>query len=44
MLETEGVESGAPVYSQCLDLGEPYTLGGTVVFRVRRVNREKTQK
>ncbi len=44
MLETEAVENEAPVYSQCLALGEPYTLGGTVVFRARRVNSEKAQK
>ncbi len=44
MLVTEVVESGAPVYSQCLNLEEPYKLGGTVVFRVRRVMREKIQK
>lgn len=44
MLEIKVVESGAPVYSKCLDLGEPNTLGGTVVFRVRRVKREKAQK
>jgi len=24
-------------YMQCVDPGEPYTLGGTVVFRCRRV-------
>ncbi len=44
MLETKMVESGEPVNSQYLDFGEHYTLGGTVVFRVRRVTREMAQK
>ena len=44
MLVTEVVESEALVFSQCLDLGEYYSLGGTVFLRVRRVMREKAQK
>lgn len=27
-------------YIQCVDPGEPYTEGGTVIFRCRRVKRE----
>ena len=27
-------------YIQCVDAGEPYTHGGTVIFRVRRVKKE----
>jgi uncharacterized repeat protein (TIGR04076 family) len=26
-------------YIQCVDPGEPYTRGGTVIFRIRRTNR-----
>ncbi len=44
MLETEAVENEAPVYSRYLALSEFYTLGGTLVFRARRVNSEKAQK
>jgi len=29
-------------YIQCVDAGEPYTHGGTVIFRVRRVKKEKS--
>ena len=29
-------------YFQCLDPGEPYTRGGTVIFRVRKVEKEKS--
>jgi len=28
-------------YIQCVDPGEPYTLGGTVVFKIRRIAKEK---
>jgi len=28
-------------YIQCVDPGEPYTHGGTVIFRVRRVTEEE---
>ena len=28
-------------YIQCVDPGEPYTRGGTVIFRVRRVKKGK---
>jgi uncharacterized repeat protein (TIGR04076 family) len=32
-------------YIQCVDPGEPYTQGGTVVFKVRRVSeKEKLRK
>ena len=31
-------------YIQCVDPGEPYTRGGTVVFKVRRVKKEKSQR
>ena len=32
-------------YIQCVDPGEPYTQGGTVVFKVRRVSeKEKIRK
>ena len=28
-------------YIQCLDPGPPYTRGGTVIFRIKRINQEK---
>ncbi len=28
-------------YMQCVDPGEPYTHGGTVIFRCRRIGKEK---
>lgn len=28
-------------YIQCLDPGEPYTNGGTVIFKIRRVEKSK---
>jgi uncharacterized repeat protein (TIGR04076 family) len=28
-------------YIQCVDPGEPYTDGGTVIFRCRRIEKEK---
>lgn len=28
-------------YMQCVDPGEPYTRGGTVIFRCRRIQRER---
>ncbi|MCG2828896.1 TIGR04076 family protein [Methanothermobacter sp. K4] len=34
-LTVEGDEEHA--YMQCVDPGEPYTDGGTVIFRVRRI-------
>jgi uncharacterized repeat protein (TIGR04076 family) len=30
-------------YIQCVDPGEPYTKGGTVVFRLRRAEKEKPE-
>ncbi|MEM3627690.1 MAG: TIGR04076 family protein [Candidatus Bathyarchaeia archaeon] len=33
LAKEEGVEKG---YIQCLDPGEPYTSGGTVIFEIRR--------
>ena len=36
-------EDRESAYIQCLDPGEPYTHGGTVVFRVRKITREKTR-
>ena len=32
-------KEGDVAYVQCLDPGEPYTSGGTVVFRIRRVDK-----
>ena len=29
-------------YIQCVDPGEPYTDGGTVIFRIRRIEKEKS--
>ncbi len=29
-------------YVQCVDPGEPYTDGGTVIFKIRRVNGKKS--
>jgi len=31
-------------YIQCVDPGEPYTQGGTVIFKVRRIKKEKAKK
>ncbi len=31
-------------YIQCVDPGEPYTQGGTVVFRIRRISKEEFGK
>jgi uncharacterized repeat protein (TIGR04076 family) len=31
-------------YIQCVDPGEPYTDGGTVIFRCRRIERKKPSK
>jgi len=28
-------------YVQCVDSGEPYTDGGTVIFKCRRIEKEK---
>ncbi len=29
-------------YIQCVDPGAPYTDGGTVIFRIRRIDKEKS--
>ena len=31
-------------YLQCVDPGKPYTQGGTVIFKVRRVKKEKSER
>jgi len=31
-------------YIQCVDPGEPYTEGGTVIFKVKRVNQERASQ
>jgi uncharacterized repeat protein (TIGR04076 family) len=31
-------------YIQCVDPGEPYTHGGTVIFKIRKVGKEPVQK
>lgn len=31
-------------YIQCVDPGAPYTKGGTVVFKIRKVKRERVKK
>jgi uncharacterized repeat protein (TIGR04076 family) len=31
-------------YIQCLDPGKPYTDGGTVIFRCRKIGRKKLRK
>lgn len=31
-------------YVQCVDPGEPYTRGGTAIFKIRRVKEEKSRK
>jgi uncharacterized repeat protein (TIGR04076 family) len=31
-------------YIQCLDPGAPYTQGGTVVFKIRRIAKEKLRE
>ena len=31
-------EDGAHAYIQCVDPGEPYTEGGTVIFRISKVD------
>lgn len=31
-------------YMQCVDPGQPYTYGGTVVFRCRRIEKEKSSR
>lgn len=31
-------------YIQCLDPGKPYTNGGTVIFRCRKIGRKKLRK
>ncbi len=37
-------EDRAHAYIQCVDPGEPYTHGGTVVFKVRRVEKVESVK
>jgi len=37
------LEDREHAYIQCVDPGEPYTRGGTVVFKVRRIRKEKSQ-
>ncbi len=37
-------EDRAHAYIQCVDPGEPYTHGGTVVFKVRRVKKVESVK
>jgi len=34
-------EGSGDAYIQCVDPGEPYTNGGTVVFRVRKVSEKR---
>jgi uncharacterized repeat protein (TIGR04076 family) len=34
-------EDSEHAYIQCVDPGEPYTQGGTVVFKIRRIAKEK---
>jgi uncharacterized repeat protein (TIGR04076 family) len=29
-------------YIQCVDPGEPYTSGGTVIFRIKKLNKDDT--
>jgi len=31
-------------YIQCVDPGEPYTEGGTVIFKVKRINQERASQ
>jgi uncharacterized repeat protein (TIGR04076 family) len=38
---TTSEEKGV-AYMQCVDPGQPYTEGGTVVFRCRRIEKEKS--
>ncbi len=37
-------EHNEHAYIQCVDPGQPYTKGGTVVFRIRRTTGEATRK
>jgi uncharacterized repeat protein (TIGR04076 family) len=36
-------EDSENAYIQCVDPGEPYTHGGTVIFRVRRIVKESEE-
>lgn len=36
-------ENKEHAYIQCLDPGEPYTHGGTVIFRVRKITKPRTR-
>jgi uncharacterized repeat protein (TIGR04076 family) len=40
---TTSKEKGV-AYMQCVDPGQPYTEGGTVVFRCRRIEKEKSSE
>jgi uncharacterized repeat protein (TIGR04076 family) len=31
-------------YIQCVDPGEPYTYGGTVIFKIRKIKKKKIEK
>ena len=37
-------DDGEHAYIQCVDPGEPYTHGGTVIFKICRIDKEKHQK
>ena len=41
-LSTSGDEEHA--YIQCVDPGKPYTQGGTVIFKCRRVKKEECER
>jgi len=37
-------EDSKHAYVQCVDPGEPYTHGGTVVFKIRRIEKKQSEK
>jgi uncharacterized repeat protein (TIGR04076 family) len=37
------LEDREHAYIQCVDPGKPYTDGGTVVFKIRRITKEKSE-
>ncbi len=37
-------EEKGVAYMQCVDPGQPYTEGGTVIFRYRRIEKEKSSE
>ena len=37
-------EDSANAYIQCVDPGEPYTKGGTVIFRISKVNGDSERR